>query len=89
MIMFLIADNRAPKLSSMPMVPSSEYFPLNTEMLMMPSSTPVTMHGHNPAMSSVSSGMGAAHSSEASKMELGPMLPSASNYNTVSKIYDN
>lgn len=97
MIIFFVADNRAPELSSMPMVPSSEYlFPLNAEtpssMPPTPSSMPVIMHGHDPAMSSVSFGMGAAHSSEASKMELGPTLPgqqlSASNFNAVSKIYD-
>ncbi|XP_018363983.1 PREDICTED: uncharacterized protein LOC108761766 [Trachymyrmex cornetzi] len=77
-------DNHAPKLSSMLMVPSSEYLPLNAELPRTRSSMPVIMHGRNSAMSSVSSGMGETHSSEASKMELGPRwnsLTSISNYN--------
>lgn len=83
--MFLVIDNGF-RLSSTSMDPSSEYLlPLNAEM---PSSMPVTMHEHNPTISSVFSGMGEAHSSEASKMELGPTPISASNCNAVSKIYD-
>lgn len=83
MAIFLVADNQMPRLS--PMVPSSEYLlPLNAEM---PSSTPVIMQGHNPAMSSAFAGMGEAHSSDASKMELGTMLMSANNCNAVSKTY--
>lgn len=58
----------------MPIIPSSEYSPLNAEIL---SSTSVIMHGHNPAMSSVFSGMAEAHSSKASKTELGPTVTSA------------
>ncbi|XP_011049488.1 PREDICTED: uncharacterized protein LOC105143134 isoform X1 [Acromyrmex echinatior] len=84
MIIIFFIDNHAPKLSSMLMVPSSEYLPLNAETPMTQSSMPVIVHGRNSAMSSVSSGMGEAHSSEASKMELGPRwnsLTSISNYN--------
>lgn len=82
-IMIFLADNQIPRLP--PMLPFSEYLlPLNAEM---PSSTPVIMQGHNPAMSSAFAGMGKAHSSDASRMELGTMLMSA-NCNAVSKTYD-
>ncbi|XP_011694449.1 PREDICTED: uncharacterized protein LOC105453874 [Wasmannia auropunctata] len=74
-------DEQAPGWSSLPMVPFSEYLlPLSAEMPRTPPSTPVIVHGRNP-VSSVSPGMGEAHSSEASKMELGPLLTSASNCN--------
>ncbi|XP_011639588.1 uncharacterized protein LOC105428794 [Pogonomyrmex barbatus] len=74
--------NHMPGLSSMQMSSSSEYvLPSNTEMPITPPSTPVVMHGANPVMSSVSSGMNQAHSSRASKMELGPTLTSAINCN--------
>ncbi|XP_036145417.1 uncharacterized protein LOC105840065 isoform X1 [Monomorium pharaonis] len=65
-----VADH-APRLSSMPMVPSSEY-------LLPLSMTPSSMYRHNPAMTS---GMGETNSS-ASKMVLGPMMTSTSNCNT-------
>ncbi|KYN38580.1 hypothetical protein ALC56_07063 [Trachymyrmex septentrionalis] len=83
-LIYTKSDNHAPKLSSMLMVPSSEYLPLNAETLTTQSSMPVIVHEGNSAMSSVSSGMGKAHSSEASKMELSPRwnsLTSISKYN--------
>ncbi|XP_018308919.1 uncharacterized protein [Mycetomoellerius zeteki] len=75
-------DNHVPKLSSVLMVPSSEYLPLNAETPTTQSSMPFIVHGHNSAMSSVSSGM--SDSSEASKVKLGPRwnsLTSISNCN--------
>jgi len=43
--------------------------PLNAKMPMTSSPTLVITHGRNPIMSSVSLGMGEAHSSRASKMK--------------------
>ncbi|KYN02104.1 hypothetical protein ALC62_07094 [Cyphomyrmex costatus] len=77
-------DNHTPKLSSMLIVPSSEYLPLNAETPTIPSSVPVIVHGRNSAISSASSDMDEAHSSEASKIELDPkwnLLTSVSNCN--------